>query len=122
MIRNKAIINITRNAWKKINHILKKSNNDSMLFSAESGGCNGFNYNLQIINKNDIDLSKFSYVQKKSNKVFVDPLTELYLIGTTIDYTHEDFTKGIYESKFIFTPDKNKASTCGCGVSFSPKI
>ena len=25
------------------------------------------------------------------------------------------------ENKFIFTPDKNLATSCGCGVSFSPR-
>ena len=49
-------------------------------------------------------------------------MAELYLIGTTVDYVSEDFSKGIYESKFKFIPDKDKASTCGCGVSFSPKF
>ena len=48
-------------------------------------------------------------------------MCEIYLIGTTIDYQFEDVKKGIYDSKFIFTPDKKIATSCGCGVSFSPK-
>ena len=46
----------------------------------------------------------------------------MYLIGTTIDYESEDFEKGRFESKFTFTPDKDFATSCGCGVSFNPKI
>ena len=31
-------------------------------------------------------------------EVYIDPLSELYLIGTTIDYQYEDYQKGIYET------------------------
>ena len=33
----------------------------------------------------------------------------------------QDYTKNIYESKFVFTPDKKMATSCGCGVSFALK-
>ena len=45
----------------------------------------------------------------------------MFLIGTKIDYINENYSKNIFESKFIFTPDKNFATSCGCGVSFNPK-
>ena len=45
----------------------------------------------------------------------------MYLLGTTIDYISEDYSKGQYESKFVFNVDKKFASSCGCGISFSPK-
>ncbi|MDA7573669.1 iron-sulfur cluster assembly accessory protein [bacterium] len=119
---NRNLINITKNAWNKINYIVKNTNEkQGMLFSVQGGGCNGFNYKLDII-KNDIDIKKFSFVQDKNIKVYVEPMSEIYLIGTTIDYINEDFNKGVYESKFKFIPDKDKGSTCGCGVSFSPKF
>jgi iron-sulfur cluster assembly accessory protein len=121
MIKN--IIKVTNSAWTKIDFILKKSNNRyGMLFSAQSGGCNGFNYNLHTINEDIKHLNTFSYVENNKIKVYVDPMSELYLIDTTIDYINEDFSKGIFENKFKFIPDKDKASACGCGVSFSPKL
>ena len=46
-------------------------------------------------------------------------LSEMLLLGTTIDYINEDYQKQLYESKFVFIPDKKVASTCGCGVSFN---
>ena len=45
----------------------------------------------------------------------------MYLLNTKIDFIKEDFSKNIFENKFVFIPDKDKASTCGCGVSFSLK-
>lgn len=118
----KGIINVTKPAWKKVDNILKKSNNtNGMLFSVKGGGCNGFNYNLTTL-KEDIDFKKFSYVEDENNKIYIDPIAEIYLIGTTIDYLEENYDKGIYENKFKFTPAKDKGTTCGCGVSFSPKF
>ena len=47
------LINITKNAWTKIHSILELQNAKGMLFTAESGGCNGFNYKLNLINDDD---------------------------------------------------------------------
>ena len=120
----KQIIKITNNAWKKIYDISNKSQNNKLLFGATSGGCNGFNFNLKLLNTNEyteiINL-KPNYLENNNIKVFIDPYSEMYLFGTEIDYVNEDFNKGIFENKFIFNIDKKIASSCGCGVSFTPK-
>ena len=120
-----APIKITSKAWNKIISII--SNTDKyFLFSAKGGGCSGFNYNLSLIDKNEIHrLNKTNfkacYIEKNGTKVYIDPLSEMYLLDTEIDYISEDLDKNIFENKFLFIPDKNKATTCGCGISFSPK-
>ena len=124
---SKQIINITKNAFKKMNNIMVKSNNtQGFIFGVSSGGCNGFNFDLKLINdKNELNSIlklKPNVIQDDNVQVYVDPLSEIYLIGTTIDFLEEDYKKGIYESKFIYQVDKNLASTCGCGVSFTPKV
>ena len=119
---NKVPVTITNNAWKKMDSILKNTDSYCFLFSATGGGCNGFNYNLQSINKNKFDEIKYtSHIENNNVKFIIDPMSEFLLIGTTIDYINEDYSKNIFESKFIFTPLKEFATTCGCGVSFSPK-
>ena len=60
-------------------------------------------------------------LEKGDSRIIVDPLSEFLVIGTQIDYIKEDYTNGIYESKFIFNPDKKLVNTCGCGISFSFK-
>ena len=60
-------------------------------------------------------------LQDNKTLVYVEPLSELYLMGTTIDYIKEDYTKGQFENKFVFNVDKERASSCGCGISFTPK-
>jgi len=122
----KSSIIITKRAWSKMKDVIKKEKSESFMLSAISGGCNGFNYNLKLINKKKFD----SFFNTKRNpmiiendeiKLLVDPIAEMILLGTKIDYVSEDYSNGIFENKFIFTPDKNKASSCGCGVSFNPK-
>ena len=129
---NKFPITITNNAWNKITEIINKKNNTyCFLFSAISGGCNGFNYDLQLLNKDKYQQFYNTYtnkgkikptiIEKNNVKVLIDPMSEMFLLGTTIDYIFEDYDKGIFENKFIFETDKNLASSCGCGISFTPK-
>jgi iron-sulfur cluster assembly protein len=100
------------------------TNKNSFLFSVSSGGCAGLNFDFRNVDFSEIrEISKDSKIKmaKINNdgiNVYVDPLSEMYLIGTTIDYVNENFSKGIFESKFLFQPDKNFAGGCGCGTSF----
>jgi len=113
-------IKITKTAWMKIGNILKKTNKYSFLFSASGGGCNGYNYTFHAIEQKEFNSIlnetkiKPTVIVKNNHRVLIDPLSELLLIGTTID-----FEKTIYESKFKFFPNKEIARTCGCGTSFS---
>lgn len=120
----KSIINITNNAWNKMSLICKKSNNNNFLFSVTSGGCNGFNFNLNLLKKEDYDSiikQKSSLLSNSEVNVYIEPLSEMYLIGTTIDYVEEDLHNCVFESKFVYKIDRNIASSCGCGISFMPK-
>ena len=125
---NKASIIVTNNAWSKINEIGKKQNALRFLFSATGGGCNGYNYKLGLIKDKEYDdiyhsnKIKPTIIKKNNNEVLVDPMSEFLLLGTTIDYIYEDYSNGVFENKFVFIPDKTYASSCGCGVSFTPKL
>ena len=123
-----SIINITKSAWSKLGQIIRDQGANgtnksyAFLFSASSGGCNGFNYDLSTIDKREFkELIKPNILEHEDIRFAVDPLAEIYLLGTTIDYVKEDYSKNIFESKFVFIPDKNMATSCGCGVSFNPK-
>ena len=104
-------IRVTKSAWNKIGNILTKSNNSlGFIYSTSSGGCGGFNFELKLLDQeiyDDITSKKFySVLVNNENKVYIDPISEMYLIGTTIDYINEDYSKGIYESKFNFEINK----------------
>ena len=120
-------ITITKSAWSKIGHIILQSKNKyGFLYSCSSGGCNGFNFELNLLEEEyykKIVKNKFLTVLKdnnsnSNNKVYIDPLSEMYLLGTTVDYVQENYQKGIFESKFNFVINKESMNSCGCGVSF----
>ena len=122
---SKNIINVTANAWKKMGSIIQKSNNkNGFIFGANSGGCNGFNFDLRLIEteeQQEIMKMKPSILTNDNVNLYIEPLSEMHLIGTTIDYINEDFSKGIFENKFVYKIDKKLAFSCGCGVSFMPR-
>ena len=99
---SKNIITVTKNAFQKMSRIMEKSNNkNGFLFGINSGGCNGFNFNLQLMKDEELDKivkQNPNIIQDKKVKVYVEPLSELYLVGTEIDYLKEDYNKGIFES------------------------
>jgi iron-sulfur cluster assembly accessory protein len=126
---NSYSITITNAAWNKMDDIVKKKEDSTFLFSASSGGCNGYNYDLHLIDKEKYEKIIMMYsgkfkptiMKKKNTKIVVEPVSEILLSGTTIDYVSEDYENGVFENKFVFTPDKKLASSCGCGISFTPK-
>ena len=104
-------VNVTKNAWKKMHSIMKSSKNKfGFLFSASSGGCSGFNFNLNLLDKStyhDLNNTRFiNVLNDKNTTLFIDPLSEMHLLGTTIDYVKEDIQNGLFESKFVFNIDK----------------
>ena len=114
---------ITKKAMQKIVDITKKVKSDGFIFYASSGGCNGFNYKLKPYFYDNFSMEskiKPRIIEHNDGKVLIDPLSEMYLMGTTVDYVSENYDMDIYENKFVFKADKNFASTCGCGTSFNP--
>ena len=46
---------VTKNAWMKMSQIMNVSKNKyGFIYSASSGGCNGFNFELNLLDKNSI--------------------------------------------------------------------
>ena len=121
--RSKGIM-VSDNAWKKMNTIYNSTNYNTFLFAANSGGCGGLNYYFKNVNPMTIlEMDKghklpLTKIKNDILEVYVEPLSEMYLLGTTIDYISEDYNKNIYESKFVFIRDKDIVNTCGCGESF----
>ena len=118
-------VNVTDQAWNKMGNIIKNKNAFCFSLDAKSGGCNGFSYDMKLLDfieyTEAIELYKFhTLMENGESRLFIEPSTEMILMGTTIDYIKEDYDNGIFESKFTFTPDREKATSCGCGVSFNP--
>lgn len=122
-----AIILTQKAVDKVIEIILKQFSEENKILGlrvqVQGGGCSGFNYHLSFEKPGgDSKFLKdkiFEFEGKKPDsgnyklKVFVDPVSILYIDGTTIDYV--DTLEG---SGFKFD-NPNADKTCGCGKSFS---
>jgi iron-sulfur cluster assembly accessory protein len=74
------------------------------------GGCSGFQYSMDFESAaKDGDV----VLEQSGVKLFVDPMSSMYLQGVTIDYV-----QGLQGAGFKFTNPTAK-NTCGCGSSFS---
>jgi iron-sulfur cluster assembly accessory protein len=74
------------------------------------GGCSGFQYSMDFENQpKDGDVA----FEQDGVKVYVDPMSSMYLQGVTIDYV-----VGLQGAGFKFNNPSAK-NTCGCGSSFS---
>ena len=120
-------ISVTKAAWNKMEQI-GLHYPLGFLFQASSGGCNGFNFDLNLLDKESfskITQQKQTPMVLQNNsmgvKLYIDPRSEMFLLGTTIDHVSEDYSNGQFESKFLFRVNPTLTSSCGCGISFSPK-
>lgn len=116
------ILNITKKAGKQLINIAKHNNTNELLFYVKGGGCNGFNYKLKPVTKenpHDPDKLDEKVIYKcdanptEQVKITICSSSVFHLLGTKIDWK-----KDIMGESFHFE-NPNAASKCGCGTSFS---
>lgn len=113
-------IGITDRAMNKLVEIAQEDKNpDSALkISVESGGCHGFQYNLDLTNyqeeleKNE-DLVVFQRMDNEQAKVIFDESSLEILQDSKVDYTKE-----LIGSSFKVVDSPYTSTACGCGSSF----
>lgn len=108
---NDRLVKITEPAAEKINSLLSKEPEGSVLrIKISGGGCNGLSYKMKFVTefrRGDI------LVESGGAQVVVDSKSALYLRGTTFDYSH-----ALVGGGFKFQ-NPNATSSCSCGESFS---
>ena len=104
-------LKFTKTAIEKIKQIIKQENkqNQILRISVLSGGCSGFIYNLEIINK---PIKSDLNFKKSGINIAVDKKGIEMLDGVEID-----FVDNLNESGFKFN-NPNAEKSCGCGKSF----
>jgi iron-sulfur cluster assembly accessory protein len=75
------------------------------------GGCSGFQYTMDF--EKDAKDGDLVLDQTSGLKLYVDPMSAMYLQGVTVDYI-----QGLQGAGFKFI-NPNAKNTCGCGSSFS---
>ena len=94
-------------------HLIEITTKENKLvkLGVKGGGCSGFTYDWQLIDKKETDDEVISLDDQ--HNLFIDGLSILYLAGLEIDYVTDIFGKTLQ----INNP--NVKSACGCGESFN---
>lgn len=88
----------------------KRSEPAGLRLSVVGGGCSGLQYSLEL---DDAPRDDDAVYEIGGVRVFVDPTSAPYLVGTRVDYVD-----GLHGAGFKFV-NPNADRTCGCGSSFS---
>ena len=95
---------------EKAKDYLKSVSDDGYVsLGIKGGGCNGFQYVWDHA-KNWPDVK---WSDPIDDVLVVDPMAELYILGSTIDYVEE------LGASFLSIKNPMQSSSCGCGESFS---
>jgi iron-sulfur cluster insertion protein len=106
------MIALTDAASSKVKELLDAEGNPQMFLrvAVRPGGCSGMSYEMFFDSDLAADDVKAEYGPVK---VVVDPASEQYLTGATLD-----FKDGLQGAGFSIN-NPNVQRTCGCGQSFS---
>ena len=105
------MITVTTNALHQIKKLITSRENipAGIKVGINTKGCSGLSYTLEYVDQIDVKDEVFQF---DDIKIFIDPKSSLFLIGTEVDYV-----EGELESGFIFV-NPNEKGRCGCGESF----
>ena len=105
------MITVTTNALHQIKKLITSRENipAGIKVGINTKGCSGLSYTLEYVDQIDV---KDEVFQLDDIKIFIDPKSSLFLIGTEVDYV-----EGELESGFRFV-NPNEKGRCGCGESF----
>ncbi|MBI4372246.1 MAG: iron-sulfur cluster assembly accessory protein [Candidatus Omnitrophica bacterium] len=105
------MITVTSNALTEAKRLLEKQGKPGfgLRVGVQGGGCSGLSYKLIF----DQERAGDHIREIEGVKVLVDPKSDIYLDGTTLD-----FVDGLEGRGFKFLNPQAK-KTCGCGESFT---
>ena len=101
------MITLTERAKKYLNSIDRDSSNHVSL-SVKGGGCSGFQYVWGMKN----DYPEVNWSDPIDDILVIDPLAEMYLLGSEVDYITE------LGGSYLGVMNPMQTSSCGCGESF----
>jgi iron-sulfur cluster insertion protein len=104
-------LQISESAVTQLEKILSQHPGKFLRITIQPGGCNGFEYNLNL--SDTICDDDITFEPNKTVKVIVDEMSLDLINGATLDYTAE-----LIGSAFKLT-NPNASTSCGCGNSFS---
>lgn len=81
---------------------LQKVGSPNVYLSVQGGGCSGFTYVWDV-----------TELEPTVGNLHVDPIAEMFVLGSTIDYVEE------LGGSYLKVVNPNATASCGCGESFA---
>ena len=103
---NRYMITITEKAKDYMKSVLL--NGDHVTLAVKGGGCSGFQYVWGLKN----DHPDVEWSSPIEGVLVLDPLAEMYVLGSEIDYISE------LGGSYLAVKNPTSTSSCGCGESF----
>ena len=105
------MIQLSEKATSKVKELLSSENKQGygLRVAVQGGGCSGFQYGLTFEN---VEKANDQVLEFDGLKVYVDPMSGMYLDGVQIDYIES------LEGSGFKIENPNSSGTCGCGHSF----
>jgi iron-sulfur cluster insertion protein len=104
-------VTLSETAARRLHSLAKSEGRPLMLrVAVEAGGCSGFSYRFDLIDKAEPDDLK---IERDGASAVVDVVSLALLNGSEIDFVDE-----LAGAEFRVR-NPNARSSCGCGVSFS---
>jgi iron-sulfur cluster assembly protein len=105
------VLNVTAKAAEQIKARLDEEPEATALrIGVKARGCSGMAYFMEFAK--DVEEGD-EVVEQNGVKIFVDPNSMVFMLGTKIDYVTDDEQEG-----FVFD-NPNEKGRCGCGESFN---
>ena len=102
------MITLTDNAK---NYMRRVSDGQYVTLGVKGGGCSGLKYIWGLSEK--VTHEQIQWSEAIDNILLLDPLAEMYVIGSEIDYVEE------LGNSFLKVVNPKATATCGCGESFN---
>lgn len=103
---------VTNKAITRISELIlsEKKVKLGLRVAVDGGGCSGFMYNYNLVNK----INEEDFVLEKSGvKIIIDPLSQTFLTKCKLEFIEE------LGGSYFQISNPNVTAKCGCGNSFN---
>jgi len=105
------ILTLTEAAADRVKHLIAQGSENviGLRVGVKTTGCSGHSYFVEYATEQK---PYEDIVEDKGAKLFVDPASTMFIIGTELDWEEDKL-----QSQFVFK-NPNETARCGCGESF----
>ena len=104
------VCTLTDAAKTQIDTICKENNAIAVTLNMKGGGCAGFEYEWDMVEKEGVE-EHDEVIDTGEGNLVVSAHSLMYLFGSEIDYSRD-----VFQTQFVIN-NPNAQSACGCGIS-----